>query len=43
MRVEGEVRKLGWWGKEESREFGEREKEAGRLLREGRAKNQHFG
>ena len=32
---EGGVGELGWWGKEESREFREGEKEAGRWLREG--------
>ena len=31
----GGVGELGWWGKEESREFGEGEREAGRWLREG--------
>ena len=34
-RGKGGVWELGWWGKEESREFREGGKEAGRWLREG--------
>ena len=34
-RGEEGVGELGWWGKEESREFREGGREAGRWLREG--------
>ena len=34
-RGEEGVGELGWWGKEESREFRDGGKEAGRWLREG--------